>query len=305
MQAAYIGRLMELAEIDNRIVHILADSGTTFDEIYKRNFPERMYNFGISESCAVSAAAGMAAVGKIPFVFAQGAFLTYRAFEFIRDDVCFQNQNVKIIGQGSGLALAGLGYTHHTTEDVAVLNTLPNLTILSPATPIQAAECVRLAYEIEGPVYVRIGMSKEKEYYNDSYWMTLSRNELVCDYGNSAAILTTGSILSEGEKAAGILKNFGIYVKVVNVATLKPFNFESVVHLSNSCDLLVTVEEHSIYGGLGSIIAGCVAENMLCTRVLKIGLDGAAKGYGTHEAVRKRNGLDAESIAQRIREACK
>ena len=301
MQVAYIGRLMELAEQDNRIVYILADSGTTLDVMFKRNFPDRMINFGISESSAVSAAAGMASVGKIPFVFAQGAFLTYRAFEFIRDDVCFQNKNVKIIGQGSGLSLSSLGYTHHTTEDVALLNTLPNLTILSPATPIQTAECIRLAYENEGPVYVRIGMNGENEYYDDSYRINTS-NEYVCKYGRDAVILTSGSIMSEVEKASRRLKDVGVNVTVVNVIKIKPFDMESIVNLSNEFDQFITVEEHSIHGGLGSIISECIAENCLGARLLRIGLDGVAKGYGTQADIRKRNGLDADTIVGRIKD---
>ena len=134
MNSAYIGRLMELAEKDKRIVHLLADSGTGFDEVFRRNFPDQIYNFGIAEENMVSAAAGMATVGKIPCVFTAGAFLAYRALEFIRDDVCFQNLNVKIVGMGSGLSWSSLGPTHHTTEDIAVLRSLPKLMILSPAT---------------------------------------------------------------------------------------------------------------------------------------------------------------------------
>jgi transketolase len=113
----------------------------------------------------VAAAAGMATVGKIPFVYTAGAFLVYRALEFIRDDICFQNLNVKIVGMGSGLAWSSLGPTHHTTEDIAILRAIPNLMILSPATPKQVAEAVELAYKHKGPVYIRIGMNKETEFF--------------------------------------------------------------------------------------------------------------------------------------------
>lgn len=125
MQSAYIGKIMELAERDNNVLHILADSGTGYDEMFRKNFPGQFYNFGISEENMVAAAAGMATVGKIPFVYTAGAFLVYRAMEFIRNDVCFQNLNVKITGMGSGLAWSSLGPTHHTTEDVAVLRAIP------------------------------------------------------------------------------------------------------------------------------------------------------------------------------------
>ena len=168
MNSAYIGKLMELAEKDPDIVHLLADSGTGYDEMFKRNFPNQMYNFGIGEENMVAAAAGMASVGKKPFVFTAGAFLAYRSMEFIRDDVCFQNLNVKIVGMGSGLSWSSLGPTHHTTEDISVLRAIPNLMILSPATPRQVAACVQTAYEHDGPVYIKIGMNHEKEYFFQS-----------------------------------------------------------------------------------------------------------------------------------------
>ena len=166
MQSAYIGKLMELAERDSEVLHILADSGTGYDEMFRRNFPEQIYNFGISEENMVAAAAGMAAVGKKPFVFTAGAFLAYRSLEFIRDDICFQNLNVKIIGMGSGLSWSSLGPTHHTTEDIAVLRAIPNLMILSPATPRQVSAYLKMAYEYEGPVYMRIGMNHEREIFD-------------------------------------------------------------------------------------------------------------------------------------------
>lgn len=196
MQSAYIGKLMELAENDPRVLHILADSGTGYDEMFRRNFPKQIYNFGISEENMVAAAAGMASVGKIPFVFTAGAFLAYRSLEFIRDDVCFQDLNVKIIGMGSGLSWSSLGPTHHTTEDVAVLRAIPNLMILSPATPRQAAECLQIAYEHTGPVYLRIGMNHEKEFFEEGYRMSADTNDLIRE-GSDAVIFTTGSILEE------------------------------------------------------------------------------------------------------------
>ena len=199
MQSAYIGKLMQLAEKDHNILHILADSGTGYDEMFRRNFPDQIYNFGISEENMVAAAAGMATVGKIPFVFTAGAFLAYRSMEFIRDDICFQNLNVKVIGMGSGLSWSSLGPTHHTTEDIAVLRAIPNLMILSPATPRQVSESVEIAYEYQGPVYVRIGMNHEKEFFDDNYKMKLSKNDVIRNDGK-VTVYCTGSILEEVDK---------------------------------------------------------------------------------------------------------
>lgn len=303
MQSAYIGKLMELAEKDHDVLHILADSGTGYDEMFRHNFPNQIYNFGIGEENMVAAAAGMATVGKIPFVFTAGAFLAYRAMEFIRDDVCFQNLNVKIVGMGSGLAWSSLGPTHHTTEDVAVLRAIPNLMILSPATPKQVSECVQLAYEHMGPVYIRIGMNREKEFFDDDYHMKLSHNDVLRE-GKDAVVYVTGSILEEVQEAVDFLVQDRLALKVVNVSTIKPFDINSVIDDAKTLKTFFTVEEHNIYGGLGSLVAEVVAYHGLNIRVHPIGLhDVFAEGYGTHKAVRQANALDAWSIYQQIKEA--
>lgn len=302
MQRAYISKLMELAEKDGNVLHILADSGTGYDEMFRMNFPEQMYNFGISEEHMVAAAAGMATAGKIPFVYTAGAFLAYRSLEFIRDDVCFQNLNVKIIGMGSGLAWSSLGPTHHTTEDVAMLRVIPNLMILSPATPRQVAACVEKAYRHEGPVYIRIGMNNEKEFFPEDY--VLSETCDILSKDGDITIYTTGSILEEVSAAAELLADKGIGAKLVNVHTIKPFCAEQVLRDAGKLGMLFTVEEHSIYGGLGGMLSELLAENGVPVKLCRIGLkDMFATGYGTHKSVRAENGLDAKSICRRIMEA--
>lgn len=301
MQCAYIGKIMELAHQDANVLHLLADSGTGYDEMFKRNFPKQIYNFGISEESMVAAAAGMATVGKIPFVYTSGAFLAYRALEFIRDDVCFQNLNVKIVGMGSGLSWSSLGPTHHTTEDIAVLRAIPNLMILSPATPKQVSEAVELAYRYRGPVYIRIGMNKEKEFFGDNYQMEECKNDIVFD-GTDGVIYTTGSILEEVVIAGGMLALEGRKLKIVNVPCIKPFDVEGVKRDAALFQKIFVVEEHNICGGLGSVIAETIAYNGLGTKVVPIGLnDVFAEGYGNHAQVRQRNGLDANGIVDVIR----
>lgn len=303
MQRAYISKLMELAEADQNVLHLIADSGTGFDEMFRRNFPKQIYNFGIGEEHMVGAAAGMATVDKIPFVFTAGAFLAYRSFEFIRDDICFQNLNVKVIGMGSGLAWSTLGPSHHTTEDIAVLRVLPNLTILSPATPKEVAACMQLAYEHVGPVYMRIGMNNEKEYFEEEHTVSLAKNEVLLD-GNDLTIFVTGSILEETMNAALSLREKGIQAGVINVYSIKPFDKKSVLEAAGNSKLLVTVEEHNVLGGMGSMISEILAEEGLPIKLKRIGLpDIFATGYGTLQSVRAENGLDAQSIARKIMES--
>ena len=300
MNSAYIGALMELAQKDRDVIHLLADSGTGYDEMFKRNFPDQIYNFGIAEQSMVSAAAGMATVGKIPFVFTAGAFLAYRSMEFIRDDICFQNLNVKITGMGSGLSWSSLGPTHHTTEDISVLRTLPNLMLLSPATPNQVSSCVKIAYEHQGPVYIRIGMNHEKEFYDNGVDIADSGMDVLQD-GADTVIFVTGSILEEVFDASALLLSKGISAKIVNVVRLKPFDLTCALDLIKDVKTIFTVEEHNVSGGLGSIICEAIAYNGLNKKLVPIGLEDVfANGYGTLKMVRKANRLDAASIADVI-----
>lgn len=302
MNSAYVGKLMELAEKDSNVLHLLADSGTGFDEMFRYNFPNQIYNFGIGEENMVAAAAGMASVGKVPFVFTAGAFLAYRSMEFIRDDVCFQNLNVKIVGMGSGLSWSSLGPTHHTTEDISVLRAIPNLMILSPATPKQVACCVQAAYEHVGPVYIKIGMNHEAEYFDDSYVYDVNNNDCIRE-GRDEIIFTTGSVLDEVVKAAEMLENVGINAKVINITSIKPFNEKAVIEASEEYDRIFVVEEHNIHGGLASIIAETFCYNGVCKKINPIGLDDRfAKGYGSLNIVRKVNGLDSQGIYNQIKE---
>lgn len=302
MQRAYLSKLLELAENDANVLHLVADSGTGFDEMFRRSFPKQMINFGIAEEHMVAASAGLATAGKIPFVYTAGAFLAYRSLEFIRNDICFQNLNVKLIGMGSGLAWCSLGPTHHTTEDIAVLRAIPGLMILSPATPVQVSECVELAYQHRGPVYIRIGMNNEKEFFEKNGDLQNSGQNVLRDEGD-LVIFSTGSILENVLIAAEELKEEGISSTVINVAVVKPFDETALIQKAITAKCIVTVEEHNIYGGLGSIIAEILASHGIGTRLLRIGLnDIFAEGYGNdQDTVRAQNGLDVLGIVKKIR----
>lgn len=304
MQRAYLSKLLELAEKDVNVLHLVADSGTGFDEMFQRNFPAQMMNFGIAEEHMVAAAAGMATAGKIPFVYTAGAFLAYRSLEFIRDDICFQNLNVKVVGMGSGLAWSSLGPTHHTTEDLAVLRAIPNLKIMSPSTPVQVAACVEDAYKHQGPVYIRIGMNNEKEFLEDGYQLPETGQDILKAEGD-VVIFTTGSILEEVVETSEILEESGIGTSVINVSVIKPFYEEYLLQRASDARLLVTVEEHNVYGGLGSILSEVLTKHGIGKKLLRIGLnDVFAEGYGNNQKiVRKQNELDAASIDRKIREA--
>lgn len=302
MQRAYMSKLMQLAEKDSNVLHLIADSGTGFDEMLRRNFPEQIFNFGISENHMTATAAGLATAGKISFIYTAGAFLAYRSFEFIRNDICFQNLNVKIVGMGSGLSWSTLGPSHHTTEDTAILRVLPNLTMLSPATPLQTSACTELAYRINGPVYMKIGMNNEREFFDENYVADAKGRDIIFDFDDKdIVVFSAGSILEEAFSSVEILADYGIKAGLVNVYSLKPFDYEVVYEAAKYAKIFVSIEEHNIYGGLGGIISEAITERGLPIKLIRIGLcDKFADGYGTHDAVRDVNGLSAEKISDEI-----
>ena len=296
MQKAYIMALYELVKKDKNIISLLSDSGTEYDELLKREFPEQCVNLGIAEENLVGVASGMAIGGLIPFVYTSGAFLAYRAFEFIRDDVCFQNLNVKIVGMGSGLAWSTLGPSHHTTEDISALRALPNLTIFSPASPKEVEKAVAAAYALEGPVYIRLGMSKEKEIYTDDISF-IPGDSIDLFSGTDYAVCATGSIIEEAVEAVGRLQDEGKAVKLINIHTLKPLNKENLVLKLKNVKKIATIEEHNIIGGLGGILAEIISEENLQIPLIRLGLnDCFASGFGTQRNVRAENNLDSGSI---------
>lgn len=302
MQSSFIGSLMELSAEHEEVMYLTADSGEGgLDLMYRRNFPNRSFDFGIAEGNMVAAAAGMALSGKVPFVYTSAPFLVYRANEFIRDDVCLQNVPVKIFGSGSGLAVSSLGPTHHSTEDIAVLRCMPNLTVLSPATPMQAYESVTKAYNIPGPVYVRLGMNKEPEYFESGYKIPEAGIDVIGE-GKDVLIVSTGTIICEAMRAMNILRSEGVDVTIASIFKLKPFDGDLFITLASQFEHFVIVEEHNIIGGLGSMISECLFKAGLQSSITKMGLvDQFTKGYGQLDDVRKVNKLDAESIVASVR----
>ncbi len=301
MQKTYISTLYNLMKKDKNVISCLSDSGTDYDELIARELPMQCINFGISENNKVGAASGLASCGKIPFVYTTSAFLAYRSYEFIRDDVCLQNRNVKLVGMGCGLSWSTLGPTHHTTEDISALKSIPNLTILSPASPKELEKCVEYAYVNFGPVYIRMGMSNEREIYEECDFKISKNNILIS--GDDITIFSTGSIISEVLDAVELLKEDGIKAKVVNISTIKPLDINGIVDECKKQKNIFSVEEHNIIGGIGSSIADVIAENNLDCRLNKIGLnDCFATGYGTYSEIKKMNGLDSLSIYNKIKE---
>lgn len=301
MRSTYLNTLYELAQKDSKVVSLVADNGLIVYDDFRRDFPERYFNFGIAEGNMVAAAAGMASCDMIPYCYTINAFLAYRSYEFIRDDVCLQNQNVKIVGIGTGLAYSTLGPSHHTTEDIALLRSLPNLTVFSPATRTEVKWMMKESYEINGPVYIRLGNNTEDFYAAESHFIL--GEPAIVKKGTDITIMTTGPILNEVMMASKKLMKAGIDAEVISVHTLKPINNEVISEMATSNGKLVIVEEHNIIGGLNAAVAEALAACSKMIPILKIGLeDQFAVGYGTLEEVRKANRLDYNSIFEKVME---
>ena len=295
MRTAYLDTLYELAQKDKRVYALISDNGAIVYDRYRRDLPDQYLNLGISEANMIGMAAGMASCGKIPFAYTIGAFLAYRAFEFIRNDVCLQNQNVKIVGTGAGQVYSALGPTHHSTEDLGGLRALPNLTIICPASPLEVRKATVAAYEHEGPVYLRLGTNREPEIYDKNYEFQIGKAVTLRE-GKDVTLIGTGSILKDVLDAADQLESEGISVRVIDMHTIKPIDKEVIIRAVDETGRIVTVEDHNVIGGLGSAVAEVVAEYGKGTVFKRIGLHNFSNGYGTHVQIKEINEIGAEHI---------
>lgn len=300
MRTAYLDTLYDLASKDKRVYALISDNGAIVYDKYRKDLASQYLNLGISEANMLGMAAGMASCGKIPFAYTIGAFLAYRAFEFIRNDICLQNQNVKIVGTGAGEVYSALGPTHHSTEDLGGLRSLPNLTILCPASPLEVRKATIAAYEYEGPIYLRLGTNKEPEIYDGDYSFEIGKGVTIRD-GNDITLIGTGSMLKDILDVAELLQKSGIHARVINLHTIKPIDREIIIKAIEETGKIVTIEDHNIIGGLGSAVAEVVAESGRGIKFKRFGLQGFSQGYGTYAQVKEMNGIDVEHIVDELK----
>lgn len=296
MRNAYISALYELAQNDERVLSLVADNGAVVFDHFRKSFNDRFINFGISEANMISAAAGLASRGKIPFAYTIAGFITMRAFEQVRNDVCFQNQNVKLVGVGAGMKYSVLGPTHHALEDVALMRVLPNMKIIVPATPLEAYQATLFAASIDAPVYIRLEGTKEPELFQEDFKFTFGKASILKD-GSDVVFITMGSIINDVIAADMKLKELGINSTIINMSSLKPIDESVIVQMGEKIGKIVTVEEHSVINGLGSAVGDVLFKNGIKCNLKKIGIqDHFAKGYGSHEYIKNNNDLSVEEI---------
>ena len=294
---SYGATLVELGKEREDIVVLEADlSKATKSEMFAKAFPDKFINVGIAEQNMVGMAAGLASTGKVPFTTTFAVFAAGRAFEVIRNSVCYPKANVKIAATHAGITVGPDGGSHQAIEDIALMCSLPNMIVLSPADDIEACKCVKAAAEVDGPVNLRFGRIPLDDIYTDEYDFQIGKgSELV--KGDDVAIISTGIMVHKALKAASELKEDGINARVINMATIKPIDEEIIIRAAKETKGIVTVEEHSIIGGLGDRVSAVVCENAP-TVVKKIGVKDVFGESGNPDALLKKHGLTVKNIVR-------
>ena len=307
MRKTCLGMVYELAKEDARILFIGSDLGAGVLEEFRREMPNRFFMEGIAEANTVGMAAGLALEGKIPYVNTIASFITRRCFEQIVIDVCLHRANVRLIGNGGGMVYAPLGPTHQTVEDMAILRALPHMTVLAPADANEMKQLMPLTVNHPGPIYIRLAKGYDPVVTPPDVPFEMGKGK-VLRTGKDVLILTTGVMPGPALEAAGLLENKGIAAGILHLPTIKPFDTEKVLDMAGTSRAIVTVEEHSLLGGLGSAAAEVIAEAGFNPgkRFRRMGIpDVFPEGYGSQADLLERYGLTAESISTTVQSLLK
>lgn len=298
--AEIYGKTMcDLGEKDKRVVAVTADlAKSTKIGDFKEKFPDRFFNVGIAEQNAIGVAAGMAKSGLIPFVSTFSIFASLRAADQVHTDICYQNANVKIIGTHAGTSFGQAGSTHHAIEDVAVLRSFVNMKVIVPADGFETGNAVIAAYNHNGPVYIRINRGFDMTVYNDQdYGFEIGKAITMVENGEDLTIIACGSCVYQAMQAASILENdYKVKARVLNMHTIKPIDKEAIIREVGLTRRIITVEDHSIIGGLGSAVSEVVVESGKACAFRRLGLQDKFSAIGFHEDLMAQNGIDANGI---------
>jgi transketolase len=271
MRSTFINTLVRAARKDDRIFVITPDLGFSVLEQFQNEFPDRFLNVGIAEQNAVGVASGLALSGKIVYVYSIIPFVTMRCFEQVRVDVAYMNTNVKLVGVGAGFSYGPQGATHHSIEDISIMRSLPNMTVCCPGDPIEVKAIVEESYRKEGPFYIRLGRNGEPRIHNENTKIVFGKAITVIP-GDDFAIITTSNTLELGKNWVEALKTKGTNAALISMPTIKPFDSQIIHSLVNKGIPIVTLEEHSIIGGLGTATAEVIAESGKAVKFKRIAI---------------------------------
>ena len=300
MRTAYIDAMMRAAREDPSIFLLVGDLGFGVIEPFAQAYPDQFANAGIAEQNMTGMAAGLARSGYKVFTYSIANFTTLRCFEQIRNDVCYHDANVNVVSVGGGYAYGALSFTHHATEDLAVMRALPNMTVVAPADPQEAAQATLALINDPHPSYLRLNRAGDPPVHRSDITFELGKAIEVMA-GSDVTLIGTEAIMGTVVEAADQLHAQGVSTRVLSMHTVKPIDQEALVRAANETSLLVTVEEHSIVGGLGSAVLESLTDAGVAPQVQRIGLcDRFVTTYGSQAYLREQAGLTATAIVDRV-----
>jgi transketolase len=301
---AYGDALVALGKKRDDVVVLDADlSGSTKTSKFAKVFPDRFFNIGIAEQDMMGTAAGLAIAGKLPFASTFAVFATGRAWEQVRQSICYPNMNVKIVASHAGITVGEDGGSHQSVEDIAVMRVLPHMTVIVPADGPETLQAIEAVVEHKGPCYVRVGRNKVQTLFGAEYAFKIGKAH-VFNEGKDAAIIATGIMVAEAIKARDLLKTEGIDAGVINMSTIKPIDAGAVAAAAKHSGAIVTAEEHSIIGGLGGAVAEVLCESAPVP-MARVGVKDAFGTSGDQEGLMKHYGLSADDIVTAVKEVMK
>ena len=299
LREAYGKELLAVAREDSRVVALDADlCGSTMTIFMEKEMPERFFEMGIAEQNMVSVAAGLSLSGKIPFVNSFSVFAAGQPYNQIRQGVALPNLNVRIIGSSCGLSDAGDGATHQSVEDIAIMRAIPNMAVIVPVDAEETRKVVRASLQHQGPIYIRITRSLLPALTNHHTEFKIGKMLCLAE-GLDITVFATGIMVFKALQAREILSKKGISVRVINVSTIKPLNIEEIFKYTKGVKGIVTAEEHSIIGGLGSAVAEALCDMKIPIKIVGI-QDQFGQSAGTHEELLEYYGLTAQSIVEKV-----
>ncbi len=303
-QAEIYGNVLsELGDKHPEIIGLTSDlAKSTKIGLFGEKFPERFFNVGIAEQNLFGVAAGLAKAGFTPFVSTMAAFVSMRACEQVRTDICYQNLNCKIIATHGGISFGTAGSTHNAQEDIAIMRSFPNMTVIVPADGIETANAVKACIDYPGPVYIRVGRGFEPTWYEDEdYGFEIGKAVTISD-GTDITLVCTGITVLQAAEAAKVLAEEGLSVRVLNIHTIKPIDQEAIMKAVVDTRRIITIEEHSVIGGLGSAVADVIASSGKGCAFEKLGLQDEFSLVGYPEDLYAHYKLDTNGIIDKVRE---
>lgn len=300
MRTTFASELLKVARRNPKVILLTGDLGYSVFEEFRRLLPDQYINAGIAEQNMTGVAAGLAMEGFIPVIYSIVPFTTMRNFEQVRNDICYQGLNVKIVGVGAGFAYGPYGHTHHGLEDMGILRTLPDMTILAPGDPYEVRGATAAMMEHDGPVYLRIGKKGEPNIHTAQPEFRIGKAFTIRD-GRDVTIIAVSTMLERGRDVATYLTESGVSVRLLSMPTVKPLDVEALTLAARDTTLIAVIEEHSVIGGLGSAVSEFVSGISRPVRVIRIGVpDRFTKEIGLQEFMREKNGLTVRQITDRI-----